>query len=114
MNTDGHERITSRKARPIHYIAPAVLLLIFGVLIATFGLQIAIRFMMTVIIVVCALVGLYSLRFAVFAYRLKFVRTSFGRIERDKKPALFWMLFLFAVLTGPLLISLSVMIMRWW
>lgn len=114
MNIAGNERITQRKVRPIHYIAVAALILICGIVAATFGAQTVSRFSRMAMVGTCALVGLYSLRFGVLAYRLEFARAGLGLIERDKQPIAFWMLLLFTVLIGPILEGFCLLITRGW
>lgn len=114
MNANGNEAIRLRKVRPIHYIAPAASVVIFGALIPTFGMQTAIWFLKAIMIFTCTVVGLYSLQFGLFAYRVGSVRTGLGIIERDKRPVVFWMLLLSVALSGPLLVGCCLVLTRGW
>jgi hypothetical protein len=114
MNVEGHQPITARKARPIHYWAIAVILLLFGVVIAEFGPRSAVWSIKAVAVAACALVGVKTLWSAMVAYRVGFVRTRFGDIERASKPAAIWAVILLQALLGPLLIGASMRLTHEW
>lgn len=114
MVTDDRVRLLSRQVRAIHYLAPAIVLLIFGALAHEFGLAISIRFLRAVLLAVSTSIGVYAIKVAANAFRTGRFRGGTRFVERDKQPSLFWIATTCTALLGPLLIGACLALTYWW
>jgi hypothetical protein len=103
MQPSVKDKSPTGKVRGIHLFIVVAVPLLFFAAVMLFRPASAIRYGILGLAVLSAVVWVYLLRRAVFAYRSGVMRTSFGLITREGRPFLFGAFLWLHVLIGPLL-----------